>query len=215
MAIHDVSVPIHPQMVVWPGDPEPVVRLLSSRGQNAAATVRQISLSTHAGTHVDAPEHFVTGGRTVDQIQLERMVGECQVVEVRSEEAAISPRDLQSAWPGDYSGPSRVLLKTLNSRRRLLEDGMFHRDFQALSGDAARWLVDHGVITVGIDYYSIEPFRTPGHPAHMALLSHDVLVIEGVNLADILPGRYRLLCLPIRIAGSDGAPTRVMLEDAP
>ena len=213
MALHDVSVSIHPQMVVWPGDPKPVVRLLSERGQGAAATVRQISLSTHAGTHVDAPEHFISGARAVDQIALERMVGECQVLEVRTEQAAISPEDLQSAWPPAAGSPSRVLLRTLNSRHRLLEDGAFHGDFQALSGAAAAWLADRGVITVGIDYYSIEPFRTPGHPAHMALLSRDILIIEGVNLADIFPGRYRLLCLPLRIAGSDGAPARVLLED--
>ncbi len=213
MAIYDVSVSIDPQMVVWPGDPEPVVRLLRDRGQGSAATVRQISLSTHAGTHVDAPEHFISGGRSVDQIALERMVGECQVLEVSTQESIIGPEDLQSAWPSGAGGPSRVLLRTRNSQQRLLEARGFHPDFQALSGPAAAWLVDRGVITVGIDYYSIEPFRTPGHPVHMALLSQDILVIEGVNLADIFPGRYRLLCLPLRIAGSDGAPARVLLED--
>ena len=211
MAIYDVSQPIRETMVVWPGDPNPVVRLLSDRQQGAAANVRHIALSTHTGTHVDAPDHFVDGGASVDQVALERLMGPCMVLDVESGDV-IEAQDLARVWPASDS-PQRVLLKTANSRRRLLHDNLFHSDFVALSPEAAQFLVSAGVLTVGIDYYSIEPFGSPGHLTHAALLSHDVLVIEGVDLTAIAPGRYRMACLPLRLVGADGAPARVLLED--
>lgn len=213
MAIYDVSQPIHSEMVVWPGDPQPTLNLLSDRTAGAVANVRHVALSTHSGTHVDAPDHFVEGGRTVDAVDLDRLLGPCLVLAVDA--STVIDRDhLAKVWPF-ADPPSRVLLKTANSRRRLLQDAAFHRDFVALAADAAQFLVDQGVITVGIDYYSIEPFEASGHPTHMILLGHDVLVIEGVNLIDITPGPYRMACLPMNLVGADGAPARVLLEDLP
>lgn len=211
MAIYDVSVPIMESMVVWPGDPQPVIELISNRDQGAVANVRRISMSTHSGTHVDAPDHFVEGGASVDQIALKRLVGPCQVLAVEDVNV-ITAKDLAAVWP--KANPRRILLKTKNSQRQLIRDKVFHRDFVALSADGAEFLVAQEVLTVGIDYYSIEPFETPGHPTHMTLLSRDVLVIEGVDLSTVKPGSYRLSCLPLRIVGADGSPARVLLEES-
>ncbi len=211
MAIYDVSQPIDEAMAVWPGDPQPTLVLLSDRELGAVANVRHLALSTHTGTHVDAPDHFVRGGKTVDQIDLERMIGPCQVMAVECG-AHIELDDLKRIWPTDHA-PVRVLFKTANSQRQLLQSPEFHTDFVALSAPAAEFLVSAGVLTVGIDYYSIEPFENPGYPTHMTLLSHDVMVIEGVNLTKVEPGRYRLACLPLRLIGADGSPARVLLED--
>ncbi len=212
MAIYDVSVAIRPGMVVWPGDPAPTIVALSERSKGAAANVSHLTLSTHTGTHVDAPDHFVEGGRTVDQVALERMMGPCHVLRIASELGQpIQADDLARVWP--QSGAVRVLLKTANSQHRLIHQPAFRTDFVALSEGAARYLIEQGVMTVGIDYYSIEPFQTPGHPTHGVLLSQDVLVIEGLDLTAVAPGAYRLACLPLRLVASDGAPVRVLLED--
>jgi len=211
VAIYDVSQPIHESMVVWPGDPTPTLQKLTDRTLGAAANVRHLTLSTHTGTHIDAPDHFVEGGKTVEQIALTRLVGPCHVLSITSG-PTIEVEDLKRVWPSS-DAPVRVLFKTANSQRKLLQDSVFHTDFVALSPLAAEFLVSAGVLTVGIDYYSIEPFENPGYPTHMTLLSRDVLVIEGVDLTEVESGRYRMACLPLRLVGADGSPARVVLED--
>lgn len=208
--LYDASVTIRPGMVVWPGDPPVEMTYVSSRAQGKPANVRRLSLSTHAGTHVDAPDHFVEGGKTLEAVELRRLMGETVVLEVFGR-PVIGAADLEAVWPhGDR--PERVLLRTDNSVRRIILDDAFHSDFVALSGDGAQWLAAQGILTVGIDYYSIEPYQTPGHPTHMALLGRDILVIEGLNLTEVPAGRYRMACLPLRLEAADGGPTRVLLE---
>jgi arylformamidase len=103
-----------------------------------------------------------------------------------------------------------VLLKTPNSA--LWNGSDFRPDYTHLTESAARYLVDQGVKVVGVDYLSVEEFKKAGAPAHRALLSHGVVIIEGLNLSEVEPGMYELYCLPVRIAGSDGAPARVVLK---
>lgn len=208
--LYDASVMIRPGMVVWPGDPPVEMVPVSSRSTGKVANVRRLSLSTHAGTHVDAPDHFVEGGKTLEAVALSRLFGEAVVLDVLGC-PVIGAADLEAVWP-EGNSPERVLLRTDNSVRRIILDEVFHPDFVALSAEGADWLLRRDIATVGIDYYSIEPYQTPGHPTHMTLLGQDILVIEGLNLVDVPAGRYRMACLPLRLQGADGGPARVVLE---
>ena len=191
MHIIDVSVPVRPGMVTYPGDPEVRLERVSSIADGALANLSRLDLGVHSGTHIDAPLHFVDGGASVEALPLDVLVGPCVVVD--GLDAAAVPR-----------GAERVLFKTPNGR--LWERGEFSEDFVALDGEAARALVELGVRLVGIDYLSIGD-----EEAHRALLGAGVVAIEGLDLREVDPGEYRLVCAPLKLEGAEGAPARVLL----
>jgi arylformamidase len=202
----DVSVPLAPGMPTYPGNPEfdlqPVKRIADGGSSNNSRLV----LGTHTGTHVDAPRHFFDDAAGVDELALNLLLGRARVVEIQKR-GGIVAEDLQAAGLRE---DLRVLLKTPNSA--LWNTPAFHEEYTHLTESAARYLVEQGVKVVGIDYLSVEQFRKPGAPAHRALLSEGIVIIEGLNLAEADPGMYELYCLPLRIAGGDGAPARVVLK---
>jgi arylformamidase len=206
----DISLPLTPQLPTWPGNAryefQPVKRIASGDSSN----VSRVVLGTHSGTHIDAPRHFFDQGRTVDELPLDQLVGPCLVVELELEpgRTPITAGDLQRAVGAGR--PERLLLKTPNSGLWGTRD--FTPDFAYLSPEAAEWVVASGIRLVGIDYLSIEEFRRSGAPTHHILLGAEVIIIEGLNLADVSPGAYDLACLPLRLVGSDGAPARVILR---
>jgi arylformamidase len=206
MKLIDVSVPIDSNLPTYPGNTpfslEPIKRLASGGSSN----VSTLHMSVHGGTHVDAPRHFFDEGGGTDSLPLEMLCGRTRVVELTTRRA-ITPEDLASF---DLTEDVRLLIKTQNSR--LWGTPEFHPDFVGVSEGAARFLVDHGVKVVGVDYLSIEPYKTPGAPAHHVLLGAGTIVIEGLNLRDVEPGTYEMFCLPLAIVGSDGAPARVILR---
>lgn len=210
MKFIDISLPLSPRVPIWPGNApyelQPVKRLASGGSSN----VSRVSLGTHTGTHVDAPRHFFDDGRAVDELPLSLLVGPCGVAEIpiAPGRRSIARDDLERA--AGSPPPERLLLKTPNSLLWGTPD--FNPDFVSLSPEAARWLVETGVRLVGIDYLSIEAFRNPGAPTHHILLGAGVIIVEGLNLAVVEPGPYELICLPLGIVGSDGAPARVILR---
>lgn len=201
---------MHSNMVVWPGDPPFSEEFLSAMAAGAHATVRRLSLSTHTGTHLDAPCHFVPGGEGVDAVPLSYLIGPITVIDTGGVDS-ITADDLQRLMPSEV--PQRIFLKTRNSHRRVIDQPIFVEDFVALDASAALWLTQQNVCTVGIDYYSIEPFHHPENPVHHILLENHVAVIEGVRLIGVDPGVYRLMALPLKLAGMDGSPMRVILEN--
>lgn len=207
----DVTVAMHHDMVVWPGDPPFSEVFISAIAEGGQATVRQITLSTHTGTHLDAPSHFLGEGSGVDAVPLTHLIGAVTVIDTGSLNG-ITHNDLKQLIPGKEV-PSRILFKTQNSHRKIIDELEFHEDFVALDASAAHWLTQHQVTTVGIDYYSIEPFHNPGNPVHQVLLQHGVAILEGIRLIDVEPGRYRLVALPLNLQGLDGSPMRVILEN--
>ena len=209
--IHDVTVPLRPDVATYPGEPGPRLALLKSRAKGDAADVRELTLALHTGTHVDAPTHFIDGGATVDQLPIEVLVGRCRVVDV---EAAPHVTAVALAAAVGPHAPERLLLRTRNSSgpRPVWTAPEFVRDFAAIAPDGARWLVDHGVKLVGVDYLSIEPFDAKEPLAHLVLLGAGVVAVEGLDLRRVPAGSYRLHCLPIPLVGADGAPARVLLE---
>jgi arylformamidase len=206
--IHDVTLAFTVDLPAWPGDPTPEIGLHRSLAQGDSCSITKLSTHVHFGTHVDAPRHFIPEAKGVDEIPLDVLVGPAWVA-VLDEVSAIDAADLEAL---DLApGTTRLLLRTRNSR--LWDDPAheFQQDFVALTGAAARWVVERGIRLIGIDYLSIERFRAPGHPAHMALLGAEVVVIEGLDLRAVAAGSYELVCLPLKIKGADGAPARVIL----
>jgi arylformamidase len=148
---------------------------------------------------------MIEGAPTLDDIPLECLVGPARVVDVRPARS-IGRAEIEAL---DWVGVERVLFRTENSDH--WNDGEFFDDFVGLEPEAARFLVEHGVRLVGIDYLSIDRFRRPDHPSHMVLLGASVVVLEGLNLKDIPPGDYELAALPLKLEGADGAPARAIL----
>lgn len=208
MAIYDVSVPLRAGMPTYAGEPGPALEFLKQIRSGDSANVSALSLGSHTGTHVDAPHHFLDGESTVEAMSLEALVGPAQVLEYTASRH-VTAADLAAApIPADAK---RLLLKTANSR--FWDDDKFHTDFVGLTGDAARWLVDRAFVLVGIDYLSIEQFRSPSHEVHKTLLGAGVIIVEGLDLRNVPPGAYTIACAPLKVVGADGAPARVFLWD--
>lgn len=208
MKMYDASVPLRVPMVGWPGDPAFGKSEVSHIDRGDAATVHLIQMTTHTGTHIDAPGHFISTGYSVDAIPLEALIGSCVVVECLD---PVVSRDFFTQQFHRGPIPSRILVKTENSRRRLLDSNEFHQDFVALDEGAARWLVENKVLTIGVDYLSIERFDSPQHPVHKILLGAAIAVLEGVRLVAVPVGSYQLTALPLRLEGQDGSPARIIL----
>ena len=201
----DISVPNVAGMHVYPGDPVPRIEAVRQIRSGDACNLSLLTLGSHTGTHVDAPYHFLADGPRLGDVPLDRMVGEALVADLRGraviDAAALVDVDLR---PGDI-----LVCRTDNSRR--WEAPEFQRDFVYLTEDAARFLVARGVRAVGMDYLSIERFGSTDFPVHHILLGAGVFVIEGLDLRAVEPGRYTLVCLPLKFPDLDGAPARAIL----
>lgn len=204
--IYDISTPVRSGGVVYPGNPEIRIEPQQAIARGAGANVSSISLGSHTGTHVDAAKHFFDNGQTVDRIPLERLIGPAILLAFDGALMSIGAADLQQHDIGEHT---RVLLKTRNSS--LLGRDDFVNDYTFLAPDGAEYLVQRGVELVGIDYYSIEQFHSGHHRTHLTLLEKDIVIVEGLDLSEPPPGDYRLICLPLRLAGLDGAPARAVL----
>jgi arylformamidase len=180
-----------------------------SMDEGDVCNASQMSCSVHTGTHVDAPLHFVSGGTDAEALSLDVLVGPCEVVEVNPRDGRrITAQDIESSSLG--VGTERLLLKTSNSQQWEGNQAFFE-DFIALSADGAATLVSRGVALVGIDYLSIQSFDDPAPEVHQILLEAGVVIVEGLDLRNVEPGRYQLVCLPLKLKGSDGAPARAIL----
>lgn len=206
--MYDVTVALSNDAPVYPGDPRIEIRRTSTLEGGDVANVSHLSCSSHVGTHVDPPSHFIAGARPLDELSLDILIGTARVVDV-GEVDSINNEVLSGC---DLGGATRVLFKTRNSR---LWNGPheFDRSFVHLEADAARTLVAGGVRLVGIDYLSIEKFNFDEPATHLALLSNDVIIVEGLDLRGIEPGDYELICLPLKIRDGDGGPARVVLRE--
>ena len=207
MKLYDVTVTIAADLPVWPGDPPIELERVMSLEKGDIARVTRVSFSTHIGTHMDPPYHFMQDGMTLDQAPLDVLIGPARVIdtgEVDFIDAALLERH-------DLTGVTRLLFKTRNARFWPTER-VFHEDFVYLTTEAAEWLVARGLKLVGIDYLSIEVFGFEKPTTHWTLLGNNVFIVEGLDLRAVAPGDYELLCLPLKIKDSDGGPARVVLR---
>lgn len=210
MKIHDVTVAIRPSMAIWPGDPEIHLERVQKMEDGADANVSRLEMSVHTGTHVDAPFHFLSDGGMVDELPLDLLVGPCVVIEIPDRDVIDAVAVRAAHLP---AGIERVLFKTRNTAIWREKPDEFQSDFVAVDGSGAEELVRLGVRLVGIDYLSIAPFDSP-LAAHQICLGAGMVVVEGLDLSNVQPGNYTLCCLPLKLAGAEGAPARVaLIED--
>ena len=205
MKYYDISVPITPGMVIWPSDPPVRVTVHRSVERGDSSNVQKLELGTHTGSHVDSPNHIGLE-QTIDELPLETFIGPVTVVWSK-EPDLVRTKDLDGV---DLSKVERILFRTSNSTR-MAEDEEFFGDFVAISPEVAKVLAEAGVTLVGIDALSVDPKGGAGE-AHDVLLNAGVVLLENVNLSEVPPGEYELICLPLKIAGADGAPARVVLR---
>jgi arylformamidase len=203
----DVSVPLKNGMVHWPGDKAFSREYTQSIEKGDQANVSEMTGSAHTGTHMDAPAHFINGGHTIDTIPLDACMGRARVIRIEDAEV-IRVAELE---PHKIAAGERVLFRTKNSDYVWKTD-TFQTSFVHIPGDTARWLAERGVKTVGVDYLSVGGYESDGAETHRALLGAGVWIIEGLVLTDIAAGEYDLICLPLKIVGSDGAPARALLR---
>jgi arylformamidase len=203
----DISVTIKSGMVHWPDNPEIRVEKMLDMTKGDVCNVSTLSLGSHTGTHMDAPLHFIRNGKSLDKMPLDATIGPARVVEITDKEAV----KVEELLPAKIKAGERILFKTRNSKKAWKTDD-FDEDFIYISKEAAQFLADRKVMTVGIDYLSVGGFKKDGIETHQALLGAGIWVIEGLNLAKVQPGKYELLCLPIKVLNSDGAPARALLR---
>ena len=208
MRFLDISLPVSPDLPVWPGDPAIVLERYRNISEGNDSNDSRLSCSVHTGTHVDAPAHFVKDGQTVEQLALDILIGQALVVDL-PDINVITPDVLEKRnIPFETK---RLLFKTKNSALWAQPRLQFNPDYVALSAEAAGWIVQKGIQLVGIDYLSVQKFDDAKPDTHSILLGADIIIVEGLNLQNIKPGSYELICLPLKLAGSDGAPARVIL----
>jgi arylformamidase len=205
--IFDISVPLSPDTPVFPGQARFSKTILSSIANGDRANVSQLSMTSHTGTHVDSPSHFIEGGLTIDEVPFQSLIGPARVYDLdvpeKIDAAELEPLDIQE---GEI-----VLFKTRNST--LWRERDFRKDYVFLTKEAARYLAEKEVRAVGVDYIIPEALDDLERPVHHILLGNNILLIEGLNLEGVPPGRYLLVCLPLKIAGGDAAPARALLVE--
>jgi arylformamidase len=210
--IFDVSAPLRPELVTWPGVVERFDRsLVASLEAGDAMTVSHLRLGAHAGTHIDAPCHFLPDGGGIETVPLSALIGPAFVAEVPSGVSLITADVLDDA--NIPLSVRRVLARTTNSGWSR-HSTAFDEHYVAFDASAATWCVRRGMELVGIDYLSVEPFSADerDYPVHKTLLREGIVVLESLDLADVPAGTYELVVLPLLIPGSDGAPARAILQ---
>lgn len=207
----DISVPLQPDMPTWPGSVG--IRLVRTMRLKAgdSANVSRLDCDVHVGTHVDAPRHLLENGNTIEQLPLDVLIGPA-VVAYLPEVSAVTADDLAGVTL--LPGTKRLLLRTGNSQLWVAGVTNFRKDYVALTADAARWAVNQDIRLIGIDYLSVQ--RYDDSPlTHQILVEAGVIILEGLNLANVQPGVYELICLPLYLAGAEAAPARAVLRSIP
>lgn len=206
MHIYDITVPISPSLPVYPGDPVVEITPIAQMASGDIANVSRVVLSSHSGTHIDAPRHFFPDGRAVDALDMRLLMGPVRVCELHQTHH-ITAQDLRLLALQDCQ---RVLFKTPNST--LWTKPGFQTDYIALTESAADFLLARNVQLIGIDYLSIDAFARQDFPVHRLLLSAEAVILEGLNLQAVTPGDYELIVLPLLLQNGDGAPARAILR---
>jgi arylformamidase len=207
MPIYDISLTVSNDLPTWPGD-TPIDLVRNHDMQHGELyTLSQITTTVHVGSHLDAPMHFVRDGYGVDQIDLNKLIGLCFVVDLPNV-VSIDAQSLEQA--NIPANVTRLLCRTRNSAYWARGDNTFHTDFVAIDPSGAEWIVKRGIQLVGVDYLSVGAYEG-GIPTHEILLSNGVVPVEGLDLSRIEPGKYQLICLPLKLKDCDGAPVRAVL----
>ena len=212
MKIIDISIPTSDKTTVFPGDPAPLIHWPGwTHEKGDPANVGFFNGGLHHGTHVDAPWHFIRGGKKIDELPLDIWVGPAEVIDLKHTTGCVTAADLEAAkLPHDAR---RLLFKTRNGQSDYWREP-WNPDFIHIDESAAHWCKDHGILLVGLDYLTIDPPTRPDFPSHLVLLGNGIVILENIVLCDVAPGRYTLHAAPVNIHGADGAWCRAYLTTA-
>lgn len=202
--IRDISQTLRPGLPVWPGDTEFAFERSWRMEDGSPVNVGRVTMSTHSGTHGDAPLHYAADGLDAAGMGLDPYIGECLVVDARVAKGKVRVADLPP-----LCGATRVLLRTFEA----FPHEQWDSAFTAIDAQVIHWLADHGVVLIGTDAPSVDPQDSKTMDAHKAVLSHDMRILEGLVLDDVPAGRYELVALPLKIAGGDAGLCRAVLRD--
>lgn len=202
----DISVTIKSGMARWPSDPPVIIKRTKNMAAGDKDNVSFIKMGSHTGTHMDAPLHFIKDGKGLDNMPLDAAIGPARVLAIRDKHR-IEAKELK---PFSIKSGERIIFKTKNSSCR--RTGGFKKDFVYIAPEAAAYLVYLGVRAVGVDYLSVGGYHKDGAQTHKILLKAGIWIIEGLNLYGIRTGNYDIICLPIKIFNSDGAPARAIIR---
>ena len=209
--IIDITVPLTTRMPVWPGSNGIRIRPTTRLEDGDSSNVSRLDFNLHTGTHVDAPGHFLQNGKTIELMPLDVLVGPSYVAHL-PDAADVTPRNLTEL--NLQPGIKRLLLRTRNSELWAANTNEFKEDFVALTQAAAQWIVDKKIRLIGVDYLSVQRYSDDSR-THQILLGADIIVLEGLNLSNVEAGFYELICLPLRLVGTEAAPARVILRQMP
>ena len=204
MEMYDITRSLSPAIAVWPGDRPFQAHWSAEIDDVGPVNVGAFSMSTHAGTHADAPLHFRVDGIAVDRIPLSHFIGPAIVLQIGDGEAV----EMHHVDGIEFGEIRRVLFKTRASE---VADSVFEKEFVHVSPEVIRFLGEKGFVLLGTDAPSVDPFDSKDLPAHHALAHHGIVNIENLDLTGVAPGRYQLFALPLKILGLDAAPVRAIL----
>ena len=202
----DISQTLRPGLPVWPGDTAFAFERSWRMEDGSPVNVGRMTMSTHSGSHGDAPLHYSASAADIASVDLDPYLGECLVVDARGARGAVEIADLPT-----LDGASRVLLRTFQS----FPHDQWDSGFTAIAPGTIRWLAAQGVRLIGTDAPSVDPQESKTMDAHRAVLAEDMRILEGLVLDDVPPGRYELIALPLKIAGGDAGLCRAILRDLP
>lgn len=207
--LYDITAVLGVENPTYPGDTafSRTAPHAAPEADPAVTEANQITMGTHNGTHLDSPAHFYPHSTHLDGFPVSHFIRPARVVEITDPEAV---RAAELAGVALEQGEA-VLFRTRNSREGLVTNGEFTESFVPVARDAAQWCVDRDVPLVGHDYITVDPYGDREAPAHHLLLGNGIVVLEGVNLRDVPPGRYTLVCLPLSMRGAEGSPCRAVL----
>jgi arylformamidase len=206
----DVTATLDPAKTpVYEGDAPMKFDFLKDMRRGDAFTLSVYSLGAHSGTHIDAPMHFIANGAPIDQVALDRLMGEARVIDIPDSVPAIDATELNRH---DWKSAKRVMFRTRSTLRGWMDSVQFHRDFAYIAPDAAQLLADAGVVLVGVDYISAEQFGAPAPRTHQILLGRGIPIVEGLDLRSVQRGDYDVIVLPLKVAGHEGAPARAIFR---
>lgn len=204
--LHDISVVLGEESIDFPGDTPFARELTWSVEEGHHCNLSRLSMSAHAGTHIDFPSHFLKDAKTIEHYPVEEFFMPAKVIETY-----VEGEITDFSCGNSHSAGGALLFKTYNSTRDLYKENSVTRDFVSLSLNAAELCVEKGIRLVGIDYITVEKLDNKGFPVHLKLLENDILILESINLKEVSPGDYTLMCFPLKIKGAEGAPVRAVL----
>jgi arylformamidase len=205
MVLIDISPPLRVGMGVFPGDAVFQTAPTFTIGPNCPVNVAEIAMSTHCGAHADAPLHYDPNGASIDQLDLADFIGPARVIDARGENPLCGFDEIAAALDG---APPRLLFRLMER----LDPMVWPTGFRALAPDAVERLALRGIRLIGVDVPSVDPETSKELPSHMVCRAHDIRIVENLVLADVAPGDYELIALPLKLAGLDAAPVRAVLR---